>query len=83
MSKKSQCDDLVRALYEYVDGAGDAQARAQLKKHAEECPSCLEALGIEQQVREILRSSCCEQAPTELRARITRSLRITRVEYRA
>lgn len=75
-----KCAELARMLYEYVDGNGDAQTRARLAQHAEECPSCLEALGVEQQVREILRSSCCKPAPVELRSRITRQLRISTSE---
>ena len=76
---ESKCAELARALYEYVDGGGDPQTRARLAQHAQQCPSCLEALGVEQQVREILRSSCCQPAPVELRHRITRTLRITTV----
>lgn len=75
-AKHPECVKLARMLYEYVDGGCDPHTRALLAKHAKECPSCLEALGIEQQVREILRSSCCESAPVELRYRITRQLRI-------
>ena len=70
------CDEVVRALYEYLDGGGDAQSRENLRQHAQACPSCLEKLGVEQQVREILRTSCCQPAPAELRTRITRQLRV-------
>ncbi|HIW96210.1 MAG TPA: mycothiol system anti-sigma-R factor [Candidatus Corynebacterium gallistercoris] len=73
------CDELLEVLYEFVDGGGTPEARARLQHHADACPSCLQQLGIEQQVRQLLRSCCAQQAPVELRARITTQLR---VEYR-
>lgn len=72
----SECAELARALYEFVDGRGDAATRERLQRHAEQCPSCLEALGVEQQVREILRASCTQPAPMELRTKISRQLRV-------
>lgn len=76
---KVRCEDLLDALYEYVDGGGSPEARAKLLAHADACPACLQQLGIEQQVRQLLRSCCSQQAPVELRTRITRQLR---VQYR-
>lgn len=83
-SGKSECDELVEVLYEYIDvKTGDCEGeqyrrvRARLEQHVDECPSCLEALGIEQQVRELLRSRCGGQAPQELRGRIVTSLQST------
>ncbi|MDN5682761.1 mycothiol system anti-sigma-R factor [Corynebacterium glyciniphilum] len=83
-SGKSECDELVEVLYEYIDvKTGDCEGeqyrrvRARLEQHVDECPSCLEALGIEQQVRELLRSRCGGQAPQELRGRIITSLQST------
>ncbi|AHW63381.1 Hypothetical protein CGLY_04665 [Corynebacterium glyciniphilum AJ 3170] len=83
-SGRSECDELVEVLYEYIDvKTGDCEGeqyrrvRARLEQHVDECPSCLEALGIEQQVRELLRSRCGGQAPQELRGRIVTSLQST------
>lgn len=92
-SGRSECDELVEVLYEYIDvKSGDCEgeeyrrARARLEEHVDDCPSCLEALGIEQQVRELLRSRCGGQAPMELRGRIMTSLQASvttvRVRYR-
>lgn len=73
---KSKCDELLDVLYEYVDGNGGYEARKELQRHVDECPQCLQALGLEQQVRELLRSCCSQPAPTELRTRITTQLRV-------
>lgn len=91
---RSECDELVEVLYEYIDvKTGDCegehyrQVRARLEQHVDACPSCLEALGIEQQVRELLRARCGGTAPTELRGRIVASLHssvtsVSRVQVR-
>ncbi|MDN6387299.1 MAG: mycothiol system anti-sigma-R factor [Corynebacterium sp.] len=93
-SGRSECDELIEVLYEYSDGKnGDCEgehyrhARARLERHVDDCPSCLEALGIEQQVRELLRSRCGQPAPSELRGRIVTSLQSSvttsvRIHYR-
>ncbi|WP_295642768.1 mycothiol system anti-sigma-R factor [uncultured Corynebacterium sp.] len=73
---KSKCDELLDVLYEYVDDNGGYEARKELQRHVDECPQCLQALGLEQQVRELLRSCCSQPAPTELRTRITTQLRV-------
>lgn len=75
----SDCDDLVEVLYEYVDGGCDERLRARLAVHVNKCPSCLEQLGIEQQVRQLLRARCCDSAPEDLRGRIVSALRTTTV----
>lgn len=75
---KTDCDRLVEVLYEYVDGDCDEALRSRLAAHVEECPSCLEQLGIERQVRELLQVRCACQAPDGLRGRIVTALRSTR-----
>ena len=75
----SDCDDLVDVLYEYVDGGCDETLRARLAAHVTSCPSCIEQLGIEQQVRELLRARCCDSAPTDLRGRIVTALHTSSV----
>lgn len=75
----SDCDDLVDVLYEYVDGGCDETLRDRLAAHVASCPSCLEQLGIEQQVRELLRARCCDSAPTDLRGRIVTALHTSTV----
>lgn len=79
----SGCDDLVDVLYEYVDGGCDEYLRGRLAEHAENCPSCLEQLGIEQQVRQLLRVRCCDSAPTDLRGRIVTALHTSSVRRAA
>ncbi|MEL4151828.1 mycothiol system anti-sigma-R factor [Corynebacterium bovis] len=74
-SRRSECEELLTVLYEYVDGSTDDRTRARLQDHVDRCPSCLEHLGIEQQVRQILRTRCTASAPSDLRRRIVSALR--------
>lgn len=71
-----ECQDLVDVLYEYVDGGCDENLRAQLQRHLDTCPSCVEKLGVEREVRQLLRVRCTQTAPSELRSRITTQLRV-------
>ena len=50
-----ECRDLVDVLYEYVDGGCDENLRAQLQEHLDNCPSCVEKLGVEREIRQLLR----------------------------
>ncbi|AGP31373.1 mycothiol system anti-sigma-R factor [Corynebacterium terpenotabidum] len=76
----SSCEELVDVLYEYVDGGCDEKLRVRLAEHVRDCPSCLEQLGIEQQVRQLLRARCCDSAPADLKGRIVSALRTTTVQ---
>ncbi|RAV33418.1 mycothiol system anti-sigma-R factor [Corynebacterium heidelbergense] len=78
---RSDCSNLMDVLYEYVDGGCDENLRALLQHHVDKCPECLEMLGIEMAVRQLLRSTCNETAPQELHSRIRAQLRV-RYEYR-
>lgn len=71
-----ECKDLIDVLYEYVDGDCDADLRQQLQAHIQACPSCIEKLGVEREIRELLRARCAQAAPSELRHRITTQLRV-------
>lgn len=76
-----ECSPLVEAIEEFViearAGRPSSETRDVLQRSVEDCPECVETLGIEEEIRALLRMCCCEPAPVELRARITRQLRVT------
>lgn len=78
---RNQCSEFIEVLYEYVDGECCESLRVELQHHIDSCPSCLRILGIEQQVRELLRSCCAQPAPGDLKARISAELRVQRVRH--
>ncbi|MDO4686419.1 MAG: mycothiol system anti-sigma-R factor [Corynebacterium sp.] len=70
------CEDAYEALFLLLDGHMDAQEAERLKEKVLECPACFEKLGIEQEVRALMRRCCGVHAPVQLRERITVAIRI-------
>ncbi|MBC2682086.1 mycothiol system anti-sigma-R factor [Corynebacterium anserum] len=82
-NRDARCQELLDTLYAYVDGCCEEHKRQKLHDQIEECPQCLESLGIEQQIRELLRHRCGGQpAPQGLRARIVSELHVRYIEVR-
>lgn len=81
------CDELRDRLYEFLDRELEDSECARLRRHVEQCPSCHEAADAEEHIRHLLRRSCAERAPQELRAKVVAQLTILRTttirtEYR-
>ena len=81
------CDELRDRLYEFLDRELADSECARLRRHVDECPSCHEAADAEEHIRQLLRRSCAERAPQELRAKVVAQLTILRTtsirtEYR-
>ncbi|WP_124055263.1 mycothiol system anti-sigma-R factor [Arcanobacterium ihumii] len=72
------CSDVVESLFELLDHQVPEERAQVLYSHGEECPHCSEQIAAEMKIREIVRRSCCEEAPAELRTRISRLV----VQYR-
>lgn len=69
------CSDAYALLAELLDGDCCEATRAELRSRIAHCPHCFEQLGVEEEIRAILRKSCAEQAPTRLRQQISISIR--------
>lgn len=70
-----ECDDLVRHLFEFLDAEMEAQMQLRMEEHVRTCAYCTELTDAEEHVRELVRRSCQEMAPTRLRLRIVSELR--------
>ena len=91
-SDQPDCSELRAHLYELVDVhelAGtaceewlDSRSRTLLEAHVAQCPECLDALGAEIHVRELIKRCYAsqERAPESLRLRIVTS---TTMSFRA
>jgi mycothiol system anti-sigma-R factor len=74
----TDCREVLRRVYEYLDGELTATDLTRIREHLDECSHCLSEYGLEEAMKALLRRSCvCEQAPQSLRARIM--VRITEV----
>jgi mycothiol system anti-sigma-R factor len=82
------CDDVLQAVYAYIDGEMTAEDHHVIRHHLDECSPCLRQYGIEQEVKALV-ARCCgsEVAPEQLRAKVVARLaqvrvQITHLEYR-
>ncbi|MFC7406346.1 mycothiol system anti-sigma-R factor [Georgenia alba] len=73
------CEELLEHLFEFLDSELDEDQDARLRRHAAECPTCTAAADAEQHIRELVRRSCAEVAPSSLRLRVRSQLSVLRV----
>ena len=75
---ETPCDEVLARVYEFIDG----ERRHQIKHHLDECGPCLAEFGLEEQVKAIVKRSCSDPAPAELRAKVLRHIAAARAELR-
>ncbi|MDJ0358115.1 mycothiol system anti-sigma-R factor [Paenarthrobacter sp. PH39-S1] len=65
------CDDSrIARIYEYLDGALSCDDLAEIKTHLDSCPDCAEEHDLECVIRSVVKRSCKEAAPENLKAAI-------------
>ncbi|MBM7825858.1 anti-sigma factor (TIGR02949 family) [Arcanobacterium pluranimalium] len=72
------CGDVVDSLFELLDHEIPVERAEILYTHGQECVNCSEQIAAEMRIREIVRRSCTEEAPSELRMKISQFI----VQYR-
>jgi mycothiol system anti-sigma-R factor len=70
----ADCNNILRELYQYLDGELTEADRANIAHHLDDCSPCLEAFDFEAELRMVVRSRCMEQVPEALRQRIARAI---------
>jgi mycothiol system anti-sigma-R factor len=71
------CHEALEKLWQYLDRELDGESSTQLQRHLQECRQCFSKAEFERRLRAMLRRSCDgEQAPPELRERLSRLLRM-------
>ncbi|WP_125609572.1 mycothiol system anti-sigma-R factor [Specibacter cremeus] len=65
------CDDSrIARIYEYLDGALSRADLADIKAHLDGCPDCSHEYDLECVIRSVVKRSCKEAAPENLKAAI-------------
>lgn len=78
---ETDCGEVLADVWLFLDRECDAERRALLQQHLDECSPCLARYGIEGQLKALLARKCGgEQAPDGLRQRLRDSIRRTVVE---
>jgi mycothiol system anti-sigma-R factor len=76
------CSEVLDRVYEYIDGEVDGARRHQIKEHLDECSPCLREFGLEEAVKAIVKRSCSDPAPPDLRAKVLSNIAAARTELR-
>jgi len=72
------CSAVIADVYLLLDSECDADSRARLQHHLDECGTCLEIYGIEEKIKSLLSRKCGgEHAPEGLRERLMLQIRRT------
>jgi mycothiol system anti-sigma-R factor len=78
------CSEVLDRIYEFIDGEiDDREKRHVIKEHLDECAPCLQEFGLEEQVKAIVKRSCSDPAPADLRAKVLRHIAAARDELRS
>jgi anti-sigma factor RsiW len=66
---------MVNLLSDYIDGEMDAETRAHLERHLEDCPPCDEFLKQFRSSIRMVNQIRCEKIPSEMKTRLHNFLR--------
>ncbi|MFP5336227.1 MAG: mycothiol system anti-sigma-R factor [Actinomycetes bacterium] len=77
---ETDCRDVLERVYEYLDAELTHHDIAKIKHHLEECGPCLRQFDLEEALKALVRRSCRDAAPADLRLKIM--ARITQARVR-
>lgn len=78
------CSEVLGKVYAYIDGELGEAGCVEIRRHLDECGSCLEEYGLEEAVKRLVAKCCgCDPVPEELRAKVLSRLARARVDMRA
>lgn len=78
----TDCREVIEKVYIYLDGEAQHDDRQRIRTHLEECGPCLREFGLEEAVRSIVRRSCHDRAPADLRQKVLWRIEAARVGVR-
>jgi mycothiol system anti-sigma-R factor len=67
---ETDCDEVLNQVFEYLDGELTARDVEKIQQHLDECSPCLREHDLDVALKALVRRSCTERAPEDLRARI-------------
>lgn len=80
---ETDCSEVLADLSVFLDHECDDGRKQLLQRHLDDCGPCLERLGIEQQLKELLHRKCGgDLAPDDLKQRLRVSIRQVSVTMR-
>jgi anti-sigma factor (TIGR02949 family) len=82
-SSALNCDQVMTQLYHYIDQEMALEDLERMQAHLDTCLDCVYEMDAVDRLRRLLRRSCIERAPDELRRRVTTRLAAMREELAA
>ena len=79
---ETDCSEVIARVYEYLDGEMPDGDCGKIKQHLHECGPCLKEYGIEDEVKKLVKRSCTDPAPEDLRAKVLAKLAAARTSAR-
>jgi len=77
-SDNVKCDEALAEIYLLLDRECSPDHEAELRRHLDRCPPCLEEYGIDEQLKQLLARKCGgDHAPDDLKSRLRASIRKT------
>ncbi|MFV2144907.1 mycothiol system anti-sigma-R factor [Isoptericola sp. G70] len=76
---ESDCQHILTHLYEYLDSEMTPDDEHRMRAHVAHCSPCLAELSLEELVKKLVKRSCAERAPAELRVRIHEQITVMAV----
>ena len=74
------CSEVLALVYRYLDGELGSSGYGEVRKHLDECGPCLREYDLEGHLKALVRRSCQECAPADLRVRILMQITQVRVQ---
>lgn len=69
------CDEVLRDVWLFLDDEMDADRRAVVQRHLDDCSPCLAEAGLDAKLKSLLHRKCGgDKAPEELKARLLSAL---------
>ena len=69
-----ECREALKRLGAFLDGELGEVTQSKLREHLSDCAPCTQRADFEEQLRELVRRGCTDQAPAGLKARIALQL---------
>jgi mycothiol system anti-sigma-R factor len=76
----ADCAQALARVYEYLDGEMSPADLHRIREHIEDCGPCLQQYDLDIALKALVRRSCQESAPADLRERIMVKLTEIRIE---
>jgi mycothiol system anti-sigma-R factor len=76
----ADCAEVLNQVYTYLDGELSASDLDRIREHLADCSPCLQQYDLDIALKALVRRSCRESAPADLRERILVKITEVRIE---